>query len=80
MRRGKLVALIESGACTAVIGLMLIAFPSVPVNAQQPPQMGCVAVSKFEYAAAKKEKLLRNRYGTYARTGKLWRRYYWYCQ
>jgi hypothetical protein len=79
MKLGKFIALIENGACAAVIGLMLIAVPSSSVNAEQPPRTGCVAVSKHEYASAKKEKLLRNRYGTYVRTGRLWRRYYWYC-
>jgi hypothetical protein len=79
MNLGKLIALIENGARTAVIGLMLIAVPSSSVNAEQPPRKGCVAVSKHEYDSAKKEKLLRNRYGTYVRTGRLWRRYYWYC-
>jgi hypothetical protein len=73
-------ALIENGACTAVIGLMLIAFPSSSVNAQQSPQKGCVAVSKGEYDGANRKKLLRNRFGTYVRTGRLWRRYYWYCR
>ena len=79
MRRGKLVALIENAACTAVIGLMLIAFPSSSVNAEQPPRKGCVAVDKREYDSAKRENLLRDRYGTYVRTGRLWQRYYWYC-
>jgi hypothetical protein len=79
MRRGKLVALIENAACTAVIGLMLIAFSSLSVNAEQPPREGCTAVDKREYNSAKREKLLRDRYGTYVRTGRLWRRYYWYC-
>ena len=80
MKRGKLIALIENGACTAAIGLMLIAFLPSTVNAEQPPRKGCVAVSKNEYGSAKREKLLRNRYGTYVRTGRLWRRHYWYCR
>jgi hypothetical protein len=46
MKRESLIALI--GACTCGIGLMLIAFPSPSVNAQQPPRKGCVAVSKQE--------------------------------
>jgi len=79
MKQGKLIGLIENGACTAVIGLMLIAFPSSPVNAAQPPREGCVAVSKSEYGSAKREKLLRNRNGLYVRTGRIWQRYYWYC-
>ncbi len=80
MRRGNLIALIESGACTAVIGLTLIAFTPSSVSAEEPPRKGCVAVDKREYDAAKREKLLRDRYGAYVRTGRLWRRYYWYCR
>jgi hypothetical protein len=80
MKRGELITLIENGACTAVIGLMLIAFSSSSVNAQQPPRKGCVAVSKSEYSSAKRQKLLRSMYGSYLRTGRLWwRYYYWYC-
>ena len=79
MRRGKLITLIENGACTAVIGLMLIALPSSAVNAEQPPPKGCAPVSKSEYDSAKRQKLLRSMYGSYLRTGRLWRRYYWYC-
>lgn len=70
----------KSGAGIAVIGLMLIAFPSSLVNAEQPPHRGCVGVSKGQYQDAKRKKLLRNRFGTYVRTGRLWRRYYWYCR
>ena len=80
MRRGKLIALIENGACSAVIGLLLIAFPSSSVNAEQPPRKGCVAVSKGEYDSAKSQRLLRNMFTAYVRTGRLWRRYYWYCR
>jgi hypothetical protein len=76
----KSVALIENRACIAVIGLTLIAFPFSSVNAEQPPHRGCVAVSKGEYQGAKRKKLLRARFGTYVRTGWLWRRYYWYCR
>jgi len=74
MKRGKLIARI-----TAVIGLLLIAFPSSSVNAVQPSQNGCVAVSKVQYDSAKKQYLLRNRYGMYVRTGRFFRHYYWYC-
>ena len=80
MKRGKLIALIENGVFTAVIGLMLIAFPSASVNAQQPPRKGCDAVDKREYDSAKRKKLLHTRSGTYVRTGRLWRRYYWFCR
>jgi hypothetical protein len=80
MRWRKSVALAENGACIAVIGLLLVALPSSLVNAKQPPHRGCVAVSKGEYQGAKKKSLLRTRFGTYVRTGRLWRRYYWYCR
>ena len=76
----KPITLINDGAFTAVIGLMLIAFPASSVNAEQPPHKGCVGVSKGAYQSAKKKKLLRNRFGTYVRTGRLWHRYYWYCR
>jgi len=79
MQRREFIGLIENGACTVVIGLMLIALSSSSVNAQQPPRNGCVAVSKIEYYSAKRQNLLRNRLGTYVRTGHLLRRYYWYC-
>jgi hypothetical protein len=80
MKREKLIARVENGACAAVIGSMLIAFPFSSANAQQPPRNGCVAVAKSEYASAKRAKLLRSRYGAYVRTGRLLRRFYWYCR
>ena len=81
MRLGNLIALIENRAYTTVIVLMLIAFPSSLVNADQPPRKGCVAVSKREYSSAKKQKLLRSMmYGSYFRTGRIWQRRYWYCR
>ena len=80
MRWRKPIAHIEKGAYIVVIGLMLIAFPFSSVNAEQRPHKGCVGVSKDEYQGAKRKKLLRTRFGTYVRTGRLWRRYYWYCR
>src|SRR5262245_54871805 len=71
---------LHSRASIAVIGLMLIAFRPTSANAEQPPHKRCVAVSKGEYQAAKKKNLLRAKYGTYVRTGWLWRPYYWYCR
>ena len=79
MRRGKLITLIENGACTAVIGLMLIALPSSAVNAEQPPPKGCAPVSKSEYDSVKRQNLLHSRFTRYVRTGRLLKRYYWYC-
>jgi len=40
---------------------------------------GCRAASKTEYESAKRDFLLQTSFGTYARTGHWWRRYYWYC-
>ncbi len=77
MQRQKFITLVESRASIAVIALLVLAFPS-STNAQQPPWKGCYAVDKREYYSAKKQKLLHAR-GTYVRTGRLWRRYYWYC-
>jgi hypothetical protein len=79
MKRGKLIALFQSGTRTAVIGLMLIAFPYSSTNAQQHPREGCRAVSKIEYDSAKRQYLLHGRFGSYVRTGHFWRHYYWYC-
>jgi hypothetical protein len=79
MTRRNILTPIEHGACIAAIGLLLIAFPAASVNAQQPPRKGCVEVSKSEYDSAKREKLLRTRFSFYVRTGRLWRRHYWYC-
>jgi hypothetical protein len=79
MKQGKLIALFENRMFTAVIGLMLIAYPSSSANAQQRPWEGCRAVSKIEYDSAKRQYLLHGRFGNYVRTGHFWRRYYWYC-
>lgn len=73
MKRGKLITL------SYAIGLMLIAFPSSSVNAEQSPGKQCVSVSKQEYDSAKRQNLLRTRFSAYVRTGRLGRRSYWYC-
>src|SRR5262249_20964532 len=49
-------------------------------NAVQPPSDPCRVPSKFEYDSARKQFLLRTRFGTYVRTGRIWHRHYWYCQ
>ena len=77
MQRRNLIACF--GACICALGLMLTAFPFPSVKAEQPPRMGCVAVSKQEYDSAKRQKLLRSRFSTYVRTGRLGQRHYWYC-
>jgi hypothetical protein len=85
MKRASLIALLANGACAAAIGLLFLAIPSASLNAksanaQQPPRKGCVSVSKGEYDGAKRQKLLRNSYGSYVRTGRVWQRRYWYCR
>jgi hypothetical protein len=77
MKRKNLIALI--GAWVCAIGLMLFAFPSLSVNAGQPPSERCVAVTKQEYDSAKTQRLLQTRFSSYERTGQLGRRHYWYC-
>ena len=83
-RRGR-IALFAKGAGTAMLGLMLIALASSSAAAksakpQHPPHEGCVSVTKGEYDGAKRQRLLRSRYGSYVRTGRVWQRHYWYCR
>jgi len=85
MKRRRLVALFANAAYMAMIGLMLVALSSSSAtaksaNARQPPRKGCVSVTKGEYDGAKRQRLLRSRYGSYVRTGWLWQRRYWYCR
>jgi hypothetical protein len=68
------------GAATAAIGLLAMTLPSLPAHAQQPPYSDCIAVPKIQYDAAKKQYLLQGRFGMYVRTGRFWRRYYWFCR
>jgi hypothetical protein len=69
-----------AGALRGAAAAMLVALSAAPVNAQQPPASGCRAASKIEYDSAKREYLLRNKFGAYVKTGHIWRRYYWYCR
>jgi len=62
-----------------VIGATSTALWLSPVTASQPPSDGCRAASKIEYDSAKKTYLLQNRFGMYVRSGRIWRRHYWYC-
>ena len=78
MKRGYFVAIVA--ACTGVIAVMFVALPDSSVNAVQAPRKGCVAVVKQEYDSAKRQKLLRMTYSSYATTGGLGRRAYWYCR
>jgi hypothetical protein len=62
----------------AAIAATWIAFSAASAHAQSPPE-GCRAASKIEYDSARRTYLLQNRFGRYVRTGRLWRRHYWYC-
>ena len=79
MKLGKPLALVHISVCTGAIGLMLATLLVASANAQQPPRQRCLEVSKSEYNIARKQKLLRNRFGDYVRTGRMLRRHYWYC-
>ena len=61
------------------IATLLNASSSSSVNTE-PPGKKCVAISKGEYQGAYRKKLLLTRFGTYVRTGRLGRHYYWYCR
>jgi hypothetical protein len=67
-------------AALCAMGLLVAAFSSPSAKAQQPPNQGCVAVSQQEYDSAKRQKLLRTRFSAYIRTGRIGRRFYWYCR
>jgi hypothetical protein len=67
------------GLWVVMIGAMLFGFSAISAKAEQPPAEGCRAASKIEYDSAKRKYLLRNRFGMYTRTGRVWRRHYWYC-
>jgi hypothetical protein len=61
------------------IATLLTVSSSSSVNAD-PPGKGCAAVSQGEYQGAYRKKLLLTRFGTYERTGRLGKYYYWYCR
>jgi hypothetical protein len=62
-----------------VFGTMTGAILVASANAAPPPHKGCREASKIEYDSARKTHLLQNRFGMYVRTGRVWRRSYWYC-
>jgi hypothetical protein len=63
-----------------VVAAILLATPlSSPALAQQAPRANCVAVTKQEYNNARKTKLQRHRFGEYLRTGRVLKRFYWFC-
>jgi hypothetical protein len=79
MNAGEVPARFRDGAHIAVLGALLLTLCCSSANAEPPPRDGCRAASRIEYDSAKREHLLRSRFGTYVRTGHLWRHYYWYC-
>ena len=78
MERRKHIAPVVTLAWACAV-LMLIACHSSPASADPTPPKTCAVISSQEYAAAKKQKLLRSQFGSYVRTGRLGRRQYWYC-
>jgi hypothetical protein len=60
-------------------GVLLALLPPSPVHAQQAPRPNCVAVTKQEYDNARKSRLQQHRFGAYVRTGRVLKRYYWFC-
>lgn len=66
-------------ACGGVAIMMVSVTPAFSANTKAPPYPGCVEVAKQEYNAAKKQGLLNTRFNRYVRTGRIGRRYYWYC-
>jgi hypothetical protein len=65
----------------AAVGALIMILSVSPSNAApQPPNDRCRPASKLEYNSARKQYLLRSRFGMYVRTGWALRRLYWYCQ
>jgi len=79
MKRCKQIAPVATPAWACVV-LMLVACLSLPARADTAPPKTCAAISYQEYAAAKKQKLLRSQFSSYVRTGRLGQRKYWYCR
>jgi hypothetical protein len=69
----------QAARSLVVIAAIFVFFYS-STNAAQPPSEQCRTASKVEYNSAKKQHLLRNRFGFYVRNRPIWRRQYWYCQ
>lgn len=82
MRRGQFNKAMNTAAGARALAIVVasLAFCSSPANAVVPPSEHCRAATKIEYDSAKAQFLLRNRFGAYIRTGRIWRRHYWYCQ
>jgi len=80
MRVHGLTFLAAKPKISAIATVLMAAIASSSASAQQPPRENCVAVSKGEYDSASRTNRLSNRVGSYVRTRRLWRRYYWYCR
>lgn len=76
----KLGTCVKNYVAGGAIALVLSALSHAPARAAKPPYANCVAVTKQEYDAAKKQHLLRTRFTEYVRTGFPGRRQYWYCR
>jgi hypothetical protein len=77
MKRTRRLRHVAQGVCAAA--LLLAAFSPAMAKDPEPPRNGCAAITKAEYDSAKKQNLLRARFGNYVRTGRPLRRAYWYC-
>ena len=62
-----------------VAGLMFGPLMTSPAQSQQAPRANCVAVTKQEYNNARKTRLQQQRFGEYLRTGRVLKRFYWFC-
>lgn len=63
----------------ALAAVVLLLCPVLSAHAQQAPRAGCVAVTKQEYNNARKTRLQQQRFGEYIRTGRVLKRFYWFC-
>jgi hypothetical protein len=80
-RNRRATSAVARAAVLASTATILTLISATTVNAAAaPPNSQCRPASKVEYNSAKKQFLLRNRFGMYVRTGWVWRRHYWYCQ
>ena len=79
MRWGKHIAAVAKLAWACAV-LLLIACQSLPARADPAPPKTCTAITSQEYAAAKKQNLLRSQFSSYVKTGRLGQRKYWYCR
>jgi hypothetical protein len=66
-------------AIAMVAGLVFGLLTGSSARAQQAPRANCVAVTKQEYNNARKAKLQQQRFGQYVRSGRVLKRFYWFC-